>query len=402
MSRTRTRAYPQKVPFRTDVMDFHDSLSGNIYHMYGPSGVFWNGPVIEFPKEVDLMTDTIGNPTGFNSVEQYTLRSTMSSLVSWHNSSGGIGTPLFKGLPTPSTANAEERAHSFAMWTPEVSAATLSDWSIEALNSFTDQVPTTVSLPNFLYELKDMKGMIPSIDRRSLSKTASNNFLAFEFGVQPFISDIKAILALSESVQKRIKHLLSVNGKATRLSFNKDVPITEPVTYYVAMAGLGSRDVQTDQDLVFRRLSGRVQFHVGAKLFQDLQGLSDSMATLKALSASGGFNSPARAVWNAIPYSFVVDWFFHVGKLLDSLTIQPFGGEYRVSDVGYSLKSEANYYVSQVHERSAAYTYPLGTVFVKSYIRRPGYPMTSLFLTNGSLTPMQQVLALAMLNQRRR
>jgi hypothetical protein len=125
------------------------------------------------------------------------------------------------------------------------------------------------------------------------------------------------------------------------------------------------------------------------------------MAVLKALSAAGGFNSPARVIWNAIPYSFIVDWFFHVGKLLDSLSIQPFGGEYTVSNINYSIKLEAAF---DVYFRMANGQIPskpyLGRADYKSYIRRLGFPVSSLFITDGILSPMQLALSAAMFLQK--
>lgn len=400
----RYRVTPKTYSQITGILKYADH-NGGLHDWNGPSGNMYGGnaAIMEYPKEISYIKDVVGNPKGYNPVEQYTLKSNLNSWVPWHDSGGSVqGTPLFESLPVPATFPLLDRAVSFATWTPIISSATLSDWSLEALNKFQSQVPTTVSLPNFLYELREMKSMIPSIEKTSLSKTAANNFLAFEFGVKPFISDIKAILELSSKVEKRLQHLLSVNRKATRLSYNKDQDLSnEPLTYYLSGVSIGPNTQQSIFDLEFKRVSARLQLHIGAELYQDLQGLSDSMSTMKALASSGGFSSPARVVWNAIPYSFVVDWFFHVGKLLDTLTIQPFGGEYSVYNVGYSIKSECVYYVSQVH-RGVNSSDPLGTVSMKSYIRRPGYPMTSLFLTNASLDPKQQVLALAMLEQKRR
>lgn len=401
----RTRFDPPVIPIVVPVLRYSDSRSGNTYDWNGPNGNFWKGQLFWFPPYINHMDDVVGNERGFNPVSQFELKSSgMSSLSAWHNSAGGIGTPLFGGIPVPSRGSALLTAASLAEWAPVVSASSLSDWAIEAYDTFHAQVPTTISLPNFLYELKDMKSMIPSIDRLSLSKTAANNFLGFEFGIQPFISDIKGIIALSDSVQKRIKHLISVNNQSTRLSFNKELDLSsEPVTHYLSLIS-NSTDwsTRTDWDLQFKRLSAHVSFHCGAKLFQDLRDLSSSLSTLKALTASSGFSSPLRAVWNAIPYSFVVDWFFHVGKILDSLTIQPFGGEYRVTDISYSVKSECFYEVNQVSEQSPSFTYKVGGVRCKSYIRRSGYPASSLFLTSGMLDPTKQVLLLAMLEQKRR
>lgn len=380
--------------------------------IYGYSRNSWAAGVnlTKFPDSFSSMTDVVGNSGGDNPVEQWSISSQLGSFAPWareNNTSHG-SLPLMEGVYLPGGTSNAWGFMGAAHWWPEISAATLSGWAVDAFNKFHDQVPVTVSLPNFIYELREMKSMIPSFDRKSLSKTASNNFLAFEFGVQPFISDIKAILDMSSAVDKRLSHLLATQGKETNLSFNRDVDFAEDFSIYLDANPLaGSVNGIPKISVHFKRLSGKATFHVGAKLFQDLQDLSDSIAKLKALSASGGFSHPARVVWNAIPYSFVVDWFFHVGKLLDTLTIQPFGGEYKVTRMMHSIKSTALYYVTQEFHNedpvsNGVNNTPLGTLVAKSYVRRTGLPLSGLFLTDGALSPTQLALSAAMLEQRRR
>jgi hypothetical protein len=364
---------------------------------------YWNtefAKFTQFPKKYSRITDIVGARGKFNPVDQLSFTSTVGSMIPFHGSDGSLWTPLYEGIWFPFGVPNTGKDFGDWTWFPHVSAATLSDWSVDAYNAFNTQVPTKVSLPNFLYELKDMKGMIPSIDRLHLAKSASNNFLAFEFGVMPFISDIKGILALSDNVQKRLKHLLEQQGQSSNLSFNRTQDFEgDPYEFYQSLIP-SDAFFKASNRVLFKQMGAKASFHVGGKLYQDLTGLSDSLSTLKALSAAGGFSSPARVIWNAIPYSFVVDWFFHVGKLLDSLTIQPFGGEYRVSNVGYSLKQEATYLVTVDLETSPRTLGVVGYVFAKSYVRKLGYPVTSLFLTNGALTPMQLALSAAMFHQK--
>jgi hypothetical protein len=150
-----------------------------------------------------------------------------------------------------------------------------------------------------------------------------------------------------------------------------------------------------------KNYSGSITFT--ADLFQNLEGLNDSLASYKAFAAAAGFNNPAKIVWNAIPYSFVLDWFFQFGKSLDFLSIQPFGGEYSLSNVGWSLKEAWQYEIWQkaTQRYNSNPVKFLGSMLIKRYVRNPGFPMKSIFLTDGSLTPMQLALAAAMLHQRR-
>lgn len=293
-------------------------------------------------------------------------------------------------------------------WLTNVSAASLSSWSLEAFTKFQEQVPTTISLANSLYELKDIKGLIPKVNLRSLKDSASGNFLGYQFGVLPMIADIKAVVSLADDVAKRIKHLIDINGKASHLSFNRSGEDSSPKAFFVSNNDPSLNNLNSftegggaEQGVEFVRTGCKYIFHVGGSLYQDLIGLEDSTAQLKGLIASSGFNHPGRIIWNAIPYSFVVDWFFSLGKLIDTLSVQPFGGTYNVTNVMWSLKVEATWdiYVrwtpgfTQTRVRA-------GSARAKSYVRQNGFPAYSVFLTTGTLTPMQQALGMAMIHQR--
>lgn len=372
-------------------------------------------PNYALPKHTSWLRDVVGRPGQNNPVNHVVVdlhAAGYPTMVVASNGNTYKFTP--EGVLFVPHANGPPRIESWP-WIPNVSAATLSNWSIEAFDKFQTQVPAEMSLGNSLMELKQIKGLIPSIDRKSLSKTVSGNFLGFEFGVKPMISDIKAILALSDTVDKRIQHLKAMNGRSSDLTFRRDEAHEEPYSFFISNNNQSLNDF-TDcegpgwkviQGLVFRRERYSYTFRVGGKLFQDLQGLDDANAKLKGLVAASGFNRPGTIIWNAIPYSFVVDWFFSIGKLIDSLAIQPFGGTYNVSDVMWSLKSDAHYTVWSQFTSGAggAFTAPvqlIGTARVKIFERYTGFPAYNVFLTDGGLTPMQQVLGLAMLNQRRR
>jgi len=375
------------------------SSSGGIWNNSSFGGPFYG--LVGFPTDASIMDDIVGDTGYFHPVSQMSISSSIRGglTIDWFSNQSEHWEIPSEEFPIP-VKGPDDRIVYWDQWLSPVTPAMLSGWSLDALNKFQDQVPTALSLPNSLYELKDIKGLIPKIDR-SLSKTASGNFLAFEFGVKPLISDVKAVVGMMDAVDKRIEHLLEVNGRSSNLSFKRVIDTSTDITDF-------SRNLLNPYSsgtwaIRFVRKSAKATFFVTGDLYQDLDDLKDSSARLKALLAAGGFNRPATVIWNAIPYSFVVDWFFSVGKLLDTMAVQPFGGTYDISNVGWSLKREAFWFAYLDIGDSTPYTERfLGTVTVKGYERHLGYPMTSLFLTDGSLSPKQQVLSLAMLEQRRR
>jgi len=373
-----------------------DTRHGTVPHAYSSQECF------RYPTKLSIMDDVVNNKGKYNPISHVIFESHLAKIPDADDVGYYINLQDYSWY----VKNLHNKDFLAWPWLPGISAATLSEYSISAFNKFHDQVPTTVSVANFLYELKDMKGMIPKIEK-SFSKTVSNNFLGFSFGTAPFVDDIQKMIHMSDEVDKRLKHLISVNGRTTDLTFKRETLYEEPFYFQRSLSdGLSltvNQEIGGDR-IEFKRQSARTTVQIGGKLTQDLRDLADANAKLKALIASSGFNHPARVVWNAIPYSFVIDWLFSAGKLLDGISIQPFGGTYRVTDVGYSIKSEATYIATYIA------TYPaqvvgnptLGTVRIKRYDRFEGFPASSLFLTDLMLTPKQQVLATAMLEQRRR
>lgn len=270
-------------------------------------------------------------------------------------------------------------------------------YAYDAYTAFSSQIPSKMLLANSIYELRDIKGLLPKIEK-SLLRTTSSNFLGFQFGIKPMIGDIKTILNLGDAIAKRIQFLRSNANKVIPLSFVRTITPRSPgleirVPFVGTLTGL---------TYVFKEFSYQGVFRIFGKLVQNLDIPDTKLTTIKAFAAAAGFNNPAAIVWEAIPYSFVIDWFFHVSSLIDTLNIQPFGGEFNVSKVGWSLKDSIIWgvYLEQGPEGGFHRDF-LGQVTIRRFHREPGFPVGSLFLTDGSLSPTQQLLAGALLEQRR-
>lgn len=355
--------------------------------------IFVQPPIAVLPSYFEEVNDVVGSRGTFNPVKHLVIRSSVKSILPYINIDDA--NIHINDYPLPLLIDTEELNGIFPLPSP----STLSTWSAEAFNAFHDQVPESFSLANFLYELKDLKGMIPKIEK-SMTRTASSNFLAYNFGVAPFVGDVKKMMALTTAIDKRLKHLVETAGKEVRLSFSRALDGSHVPDLIGKQAHPSSQPGAT---LNFRKMAYSGKFQVTGKLFQKLEILSDPLGGMKAFAAATGFNNPAAIVWEAIPYSFVADWFFSIDKQIDRLAIQPFGGEYRVTDVGWSIKEQVKFSVSQAFYLSHGNTETvLGYLDVQRYQRYPGLPMSSALLTDGTLNPKQLVLGLALLEQRRK
>jgi hypothetical protein len=263
-----------------------------------------------------------------------------------------------------------------------------------AFEQFTNQVPMQVSLANFLYELRDIKGLIPKI-QGSLTKSANGAFLGYEFGIKPFLKDLKKIRGSLDAVLRRMRFLSNSFGKPTRIHYIKLGAYDHP------LVGVRNDPDPSSvlQDLQWVLTSHKADFRASATLYHRLKDLDGALSFLSAFSAAFGFNRPASIVWEAIPYSFVVDWFLDLQSRLDSMASQPFEGVWELSDVVYSINSfsliDGWIWPRRNFGNSWNHVYRIRR---KAYRREVGLPVPRASL--GTLTDMQQVLLGSLLYQR--
>lgn len=123
-------------------------------------------------------------------------------------------------------------------------------------------------------------------------------------------------------------------------------------------------------------------------LLQELDGLDDAWATLRGLIAGLGINNPAKIVWNAIPFSFVADWAFPFGSLLDRLAVQPFAGRWEIYDMVNSVKESWHLKQRRVYQQNySGIKKATNRVLVERYSRRLG---ANIALEDIDLTDLDQ------------
>jgi len=222
------------------------------------------------------------------------------------------------------------------------------------------RMPRYLSILNFLYELKDFIGMFEFWSlRRSKLDNIANGTLNEEFGWRPFLQDVCDLL----------KALREFRSKFNKWLSQQHIP---HVTHY--------KKILTEDDLVPRLMNfGYDGFLVSSPLAPEPQGtplgtstvglsynLSGTLSHLRApewictmkytywcpdalkankelgafLDAFNVYWDP-QVLWNAIPFSFIVDWFFNVGDWLHQNFAKPnLDLKLRVIDFCISVKCD--------------------------------------------------------------
>lgn len=308
---------------------------------------------------------------------------------------------------------------------PSVPASLLADNRLASFTKMNTQIPTDVSIPNFLLELADFKESFAhykkAVTKRGLRIKdvpgwANSTFLDFNFNLLPFVGDMIKITQVYDRVAKRIDFLKRNRGMPVRQSFyngalwdenphvgteiNRNIhsgpfytegynPVP-PYDWY--MGNQGGTDHQYGYTSL-KLIDYRASFSASWILVQDLVGLDDAWAQLRGLIAGTGFNNPAKIIWNAIPFSFIVDWMVPFGKALDLLAVQPFYGKWDVYDVCNSVKETAVIEQDRVYSGyQQGYEHNRNLITVQRYSRWLGLDLDVSSFDPTDLTKQQQSL----------
>jgi hypothetical protein len=258
-----------------------------------------------------------------------------------------------------------------------------------AFDEMLTQIPTSISIMNFLMELRDVKQILKGA-QNFLAKLASG-YLWANFAALPLVRDIMALFSLLPNVEKRLRHLQSINFRTVTLSYADLVTVYEtsdpPPPYGEIPHNSGSGTASTIAWLESHTCLLRANFQVRTDL--QLYGIE---SLINACAAALGLYNPQKVIWNAIPFSFIVDWLVEIDAWLDTYAHQPFEGTMEVLGVNSSAKAKRFYGVWS--PTSPTEWARISTTLVHTYHRFGGIPEGTL-QTDG-LTPYQQSLAAAL------
>nr|UJQ84899.1 MAG: hypothetical protein 1 [Leviviridae sp.] len=175
---------------------------------------------------------------------------------------------------------------------------------------------------NAIYELKDVPGLLKQRFELNGLHEIGDYYLALKFGWQPLLTDCINFVLTHINAQKVLKQLLRDEGKPVRRRIDlfdifSDPDITSGggdlvpllVTYFYSAPGTYTNQVRSRDHLW---ASARFRYWLPP-------GPRDVLWTAKMKARIFGFKPTPRVVYNAIPWSWLVDWFSHIGYMIDNL-----------------------------------------------------------------------------------
>lgn len=226
-----------------------------------------------------------------------------------------------------------------AWGSPTIAVPSTYDWSTLSYNAVTAMKPNLnkggLLLLNFIRELKEgcyRKGaqahrrgdQLPNkgswASPMGALRALSRFNLFWQFALMPTIKDVKDILDRVNNLEKRIQQLIREANKVQTRHYT--CPITDRivlpadivranVAYSADQPGWGMREET--------RWFTEPRYHASMRFNYDCTSIQGLLGTLRAKLNAFGVDRLISSLWEAIPYSFVVDWFVNVGKMLESL-----------------------------------------------------------------------------------
>jgi len=145
----------------------------------------------------------------------------------------------------------------------------------------------------------------------------SNAYLAYQYGIAPLLSDLQTMAHSIKDLKSKIKRAVD-NAGSVQSGYARSkgtFVLSNPGGSTVFGDGLtgdgGYRIRKTTLKPPTRTVS--VRGHVSVKYSTSIFGSLDYL--MKRFLSAG----PASALWELIPYSFVVDWFVNLSSVIDDL-----------------------------------------------------------------------------------
>jgi hypothetical protein len=309
-----------------------------------------------------------------------------------------------------------------------------------SLRTMLPQIKAELSSVNSTIELKDfasLKGTIRNIDKLQagllrkkrafkniahILRVAADVYLQAKFNILPLISDVKGVYRSLSNIERQINGLVSRAGKNQIRHFR--VPLTDL---------RGSQESETGRPVgSFRRVGGFAdiqsytvaenertvqvdssEFHAQIQYNYHYAAYQLEHARVLALMDAWGLNLNPQIIWNAIPWSFVVDWLVGVGQWLATTRIGNMDPKINIMQYLWSVRRSrritvTSRFTSDIYYPGSGFTQPSpieGTthpvVFESAYRRQVGLPSVSLLTTSG-LNSQEFTLGAALAITRRR
>jgi hypothetical protein len=284
-----------------------------------------------------------------------------------------------------------------------------------ALKTMLPTIKAELSVLNSLLELKDFRSLPRTVSSiwstasslvrrartplRQILRAGADGYLQQQFNLLPLLSDISGIHAALSRTEARMNALLTRQGRVQRRHYtyrwNELGSYTSEQSSSVS-SGNGGDFAGEYQIAVTRRLRRETWpestvFHAEIEYNYNYTRYQVEHARLLSFLDAFGVNLNPAIIWNAIPWSFVVDWVLGVSRWLDSLKTVNMDPVVNIRRYLWSVTRKRLISVSAGNSRTAVLPpkckdippVPLPLVHEEAYRRQVGMPEVSSIVASG-------------------
>jgi len=205
---------------------------------------------------------------------------------------------------------------------PSIGLPATSYWKNRALANMNIN-ETKVDLPNFLYELRDFPEMLHQLGRVLAKKVKPSDvpggYLAYRFGWGPLFSDLGTLLNLADAVEDRKKEILAMDRNGGRRIARRlggqsyRVPFGGTYNTFTVNSTFLGTVLQGTYNLTYTEYAW---YTAREKLVTNISALSAKEFDSRVFRSLLGVDKPAASIWESLPWSWLVDYFYDVGSML--------------------------------------------------------------------------------------
>jgi len=233
-----------------------------------------------------------------------------------------------------------------------------------AISAMIPKLDDGFSLPNFLFELVELKSMLESVLsllknfpralRYALSHKASassSGWLSAIYGWVPLVSDIRTIWNKLVNLRTKVWNFIENANKRMTLHYQHALSpetfcdpswlaTTIPCRFdtYGLDQRLSAGDISVPMTALVENEIVDPTFHATLDFAYYVPVIDDLAGRMSAALDIFGINADPSTIWAAIPFSFVVDWFVDVSSWLSRFKVTNLPIDVVIFDYCYSVK----------------------------------------------------------------
>jgi hypothetical protein len=255
-----------------------------------------------------------------------------------------------------------------------------------------------------------VSGLVKDPTLMQYVRAASDTFLQWKFNIAPLVSDISGIRTALSKTHERINKLVRLAETLRTVHFSKHLSEYVSTTIDSGSYGLGPSDYW-DPPFYSARVIREVAykqslFHAECEYSYSYSDFQLKYKELLALLDGLGVQWNPAIVWNAIPFSFLVDWLLGVSRWLSTIKEENMRPRIVIRRYLWSIKRERvirgrliSYRASSPSSGSTVTILPV--VNETAYRRDNTMPAASSFTTSGlNLNEISLGVALAFARKR--